>query len=500
MRLEDVKRVDVVVVGAGNAAICAALAAHDAGAKAVILEKAPESERGGNSFFTAGATRFEFNNVDELREVLDVSEEEERTVDFGTYTEENFLDDMGRITQYRCDPDLTEVLVRGSRRTLAWMKGKGVRFEPMYGRQAHKIDGKFKFFGGQVCAFWGGGAGLIDSLHAIAKKTGIPILYETGAVSLLSMDGQVCGVHAERDGHQSEIQAGAVVLACGGFESNAEMRARYLGSNWDLAKVRGTRFNMGSGISMALAAGAMPCGHWSGAHAVGWDLNAPAFGDRAVGDGFQKHSYPLGIMVNANGERFVDEGADFRNFTYAKYGLEVLKQPGMFAWQVFDAKVDPILRDEYRIRQVTKVEAATLEELAGKLDGVDGKRFLETVADYNRAVCRDIPFNSVIKDGRCTKGLRIPKSNWANTIDMSPFQAYAITCGITFTFGGVKISPKASVQSVSGKDIPGLYAAGEMVGGLFYFNYPSGTGLVSGAVFGRIAGTEAAGHSRQVRR
>lgn len=500
MQLKDVSGVDVIVVGAGNAAICAALAAHEAGAKAVVLEKAPETEKGGNSFFTAGATRFAFNNLDELREVLDVSEEEERTVDFGTYTEENFFDDMGRVTQYRCDPDLTEILVRNSRPTLAWMKSKGVRFEPMYGRQAHKVDGGFKFFGGQVCAFWGGGAGLIDSLHAIAQKIGIPILYETGAVSLLNKDGRVCGVLAEHDGRQSEIGAGAVVLACGGFESNAEMRARYLGPNWDLAKVRGTRFNMGGGISMALAMGAMPCGHWSGAHAVGWDLNAPTFGDRAVGDGFQKHSYPFGIMVNANGERFVDEGADFRNFTYAKYGLEVLKQPGMFAWQVFDAKVDSILRDEYRIRQVTKVEAASLEELAGKLEGVDKKRFLETVAEYNKAVRQDVPFNSVIKDGRGTKGLRIPKTNWANTIDTPPFQAYAITCGITFTFGGVKVSPSTAVESVSGKQIPGLYAAGEMVGGLFYFNYPSGTGLVSGAVFGRIAGTEAAGYARRPQR
>lgn len=500
MRLDDVKQVDVVVVGAGNAAVCAALAAHDGGAKVVVLETAPEAEKGGNSFFTAGATRFVFNNIDELREVLEVSEEEARSVDFGTYTEENFFDDMGRVTQYRCDPDLTEILVRNSRRTLAWMKGKGVRFEPMYGRQAHKVGGTFKFFGGQVCAFWGGGAGLVEALHALAKGAGIPILYETGAVSLLRKDGRVGGVLAAQDGQQSEIKADAVVLACGGFESNAEMRARYLGSNWDLAKVRGTRFNMGYGITMAIAAGAMPWGHWSGAHAVGWDLNAPPFGDRAVGDGFQKHSYPFGIMVNANGERFVDEGADFRNFTYAKYGLEVLKQPGMFAWQVFDAKVEPILRDEYRIRQVTKAEAASLEELAGKLEGVDKKRFLETVSEYNKAVCQDIPFNSVIKDGRCTKGLRIPKSNWANTIDTPRFQAYAITCGITFTFGGVKISPKAAVQSVAGKDIPGLYAAGEMVGGLFYFNYPSGTGLVSGAVFGRIAGSEAARYARQVKR
>jgi len=287
-----------------------------------------------------------------------------------------------------------------------------------------------------------------------------------------------------------------VVLACGGFESNAEMRARYLGPGYELAKVRGTQYNNGAGIRMALDIGAMSAGHWSGSHAVGWDRNAPQFGDRVVGDGFQKHSYIFSIMVNANGERFVDEGADFRNFTYAKYGHVVQAQPGMFAWQVFDQKVEYLLRDEYRIKQVTKVVANTLEELAGKLDGVDPKRFLATVAEYNKAVQQDVPFSPVVKDGRGTPGLRIPKTNWANTIDKPPFQAYAVACGVTFTFGGVKIAPDTNVQNVGGRNIPGLYAAGEMIGGLFYFNYPSGSGLVAGAVFGRRAGTHAAQYAR----
>jgi tricarballylate dehydrogenase len=274
------------------------------------------------------------------------------------------------------------------------------------------------------------------------------------------------------------------------------MRARYLGPGYELAKVRGTQYNNGAGIRMALDIGAMSAGHWSGAHAVGWDRNAPQFGDRAVGDGFQKHSYIFSIMVNANGERFVDEGADFRNFTYAKYGHVVQQQPGMFAWQVFDQKVEHLLRDEYRIRQVTKVTANTLQELAGKLEGVDPKAFLATVTEYNRAVQTDVPFSPVVKDGRGTTGLRIPKTNWANTIDTPPFQAYAVACGVTFTFGGVKISPDTNVQNVGGRNIPGLFAAGEMVGGLFYFNYPSGSGLVSGAVFGRRAGTSAARYAR----
>jgi tricarballylate dehydrogenase len=240
----------------------------------------------------------------------------------------------------------------------------------------------------------------------------------------------------------------------------------------------------------------MAVGNWSGCHAVGWDRNAPPFGDLAVGDGFQKHSYPFGIMVNAEGARFVDEGADFRNYTYAKYGRAVLEQTGQFAWQVFDAKVDHLLRDEYRIREVTKVEADSLDELAAKLDGVNADAFLATVRAYNDAVRTDIAFDPTVKDGRSTEGVSPRKSNWANGLDTPPYKAFAITCGITFTFGGVAITTDGAVLDSDARPIAGLFAAGEMVGDLFYINYPGGTGLTSGSVFGRIAGASAAIHAR----
>jgi tricarballylate dehydrogenase len=294
------------------------------------------------------------------------------------------------------------------------------------------------------------------------------------------------------------VRAKAVVLAAGGFQANAEMRTRYLGPLWELAKVRGTRFNTGDGIKMALAIGAMPTGNWSGGHAVGWDRNAPEFGDLSVGDNFQKHSYPLGVMINADGERFVDEGADFRNYTYAKYGRVILMQPGQFAWQVFDNKVIPMLRDEYRIKRVTKVRADTLEGLVDKLDDVDAVKALETIRTYNKAIMTDVRFDPNVKDGRGTRGLAIPKSNWANTIDEPSFEAYAVTCGLTFTFGGLKIDSNAQVIDTEGAPIPGLYAAGELVGGIFYFNYPGGTGLMNGAVFGRIAGASAGQRATQI--
>ena len=258
--------------------------------------------------------------------------------------------------------------------------------------------------------------------------------------------------------------------------------------------MRGTRFNTGAGIKMALDIGAMPYGNWSGCHAVGWDYNAPEFGDLAVGDNFQKHSYPFAIMVNADGVRFCDEGADFRNYTYAKYGRLILEQPHQFAWQIFDQQVVHLQRDEYRIRQVTKVTAETIEGLADKMAEyapVDKPTFLKTVAEYNAAVQRDIPYNPTVKDGRTTKGLEIEKTNWAMPLEKPPYEAYCTTCGVTFTFGGLRIDTDGRVLDTAQKAIPGLYAAGELVGGLFYFNYPGGTGLVSGSVFGKIAGTSA---------
>jgi tricarballylate dehydrogenase len=483
---------DVVVVGAGNAAMCAALAAREQGVGVVVLERAPEHESGGNTRFTAGAIRFAYDGVGDLRELMqDLTDEEIARTDFGAYTENQFFDDMARVTENRADPDLVELLVRRSRQTMMWLRGKGFRFVPIYGRQAFKVDGRFKFWGGLTVEAWGGGPGLVEAHKKAADANGIRIFYGARAMSLLHGDDGVHGLNVRYQGKSRALHCKAVVLAAGGFESNPEWRTRYLGPGWDLAKVRGTRFNTGDGIRMALDAGAAPCGNWSGCHAVGWDRNAPEFGDLAVGDGFQKHSYPFGIMLNANGERFVDEGADFRNYTYAKYGAVILRQPGQFAWQIFDRKVTHLLRDEYRIRQVTKITANTLEELASKLEDVNATKALESIRAYNAAIRTDIAFDPNVKDGRCTEGLAVPKSNWANVLDTPPYEAYAVSCGITFTFGGLRITTDAQVVDTDGMTMPGLYAAGELVGGLFYINYPGGAGLMSGAVFGRIAGSSA---------
>ena len=490
------QRTDVVIVGAGNAALCAALAAAEAGADVVVLEAAGKAERGGNSAYTAGAMRVTYDGVGDVRKLIpDLGTAEIESTDFGSYSFDDYFDDLARVTQYRADPDLAEILIRRSFPTLEWMRGKGVRFQPSYGRQAFKVDGRFKFWGGLAVETWGGGPGLVEALFDGAAKAGVRVIYQARARELTMESGRVTGVRATlRGGETFEVAAGAVVLASGGFEANGEMRARYLGPGWDLAKVRGSRHNMGDGIRMGLEAGAEPYGNWSGCHAVGWDMNAPAYGDLSVGDGFQKHSYPFGIMINARGERFLDEGADFRNYTYAKYGREILAQPGQFAWQIFDAKVTHLLRDEYRIREITCVQADSIANLAAKLEGVDAARLERTIAEFNQAVRNQVPFDPNVKDGRGTEGLAVAKSNWANPLDTPPYEAYGVTCGITFTFGGLHIDDAGRVLDTAQDPIPGLYAAGELVGGLFYFNYPGGTGLTSGAVFGRIAGTGAAAY------
>jgi tricarballylate dehydrogenase len=483
----------VVVIGGGNAGLCAALSAAEAGARVTLLERAPAPLRGGNTAFTAGAMRFAYAGVEDIVSLVpDLTDEQLAITDFGSYDESAFFGDLARVTKFRADPELAQTLVAQSLPTLQWMRNEGVRFAPIYGRQAFKVDGRFKFWGGLTLEAVGGGPGLVEFLSKAADRRGITTRFGARAIALETGPNGVQGVRVRTGWDEETISCDAVVLAAGGFQANTEWRTRYLGPGWDLAKVRGSSYNTGDGIRMALDIGASPAGNWSGCHAVQWDLNAPEFGDLAVGDGFQKHSYPFGVVFNANGERFIDEGADFRNYTYAMYGRRVLEQPNQVAWQVFDAKVDHLLRDEYRIREATKVTANTLEELARKLDGIDVDGFLKEVESYNSAVDQSTPFDPNVKDGRSAQGLRVPKSNWANTLDTPPYQAFAVTCGVTYTFGGLRIDGGARVLDTGLEPIPGLYAAGELVGGLFYFNYPGGSGLTNGSVFGRMAGAAAA--------
>ncbi len=485
-------RPDVIVVGGGNAGLSAAMAAQDGGAQALLLEKAPKELRGGNSYFTGGLFRFAFQGIDDIASVIhDLSEGERAMVDVGSYPTRAYYEDVMRVTEGLSDPLLLEVLVGQSLPTMQWLAGKGVRWILAMGRQSFKVDNKFKFFGNLVVEAVGGGVGLSDMEFAAAEKMGVQTVYDTKAVRLLTdRMGRVTGLTVRGPEGFQDIETSAVVLACGGFEANAEMRTRYLGAGWELAKVRGVPYNTGDGHRMALDIGALPYGHWSGAHACAWDYGAPPYGDRKITDLFQKHSYPYSVIVNIDGERFVDEGADYRNYTYAKYGREILKQPQRAAFQIFDQKTVRLQREEYRIKEVTKATADTIETLADRL-GVDRAGLVRTVREYNEA-CQPGEFNPSVLDNVHTEGITPPKSNWALPLDSPPYEGYAVTCGITFTFGGLGVDSRAQALDTEHRTIPGLYAAGEILGGLFYYNYPGGAGLMAGAVFGRRAGLSAA--------
>jgi len=263
---------DVVVVGGGNAALCAALSAAEQGAKVALLERAPEEKRGGNSKFTGGGFRMVHHGAEDIKRIVpDLSETEIARTDFGEYTSEMYLDDLGRITQYFIDPDLAETLVQNSTDTVHWLMGRGVKFLPNFGRQAYNYEGRFKFFGGVVIYANGGGAGLVESEYKAAAKHGVSVHYGARGRGLERGKNGVEAVRVLIDNTEQVIRTRSVVLACGGFEANREWRTRYLGPGWDMAKVRGTRYNTGDGIEMALAIGAQSYGQWSGCHAVAWE-------------------------------------------------------------------------------------------------------------------------------------------------------------------------------------------------------------------------------------
>ena len=487
---------DVVIVGAGNAALTAALAARENGATVLILEKAPQHEKGGNSYFTAGGFRFCYDNIEDVAtDVLtDLSEAERQQIVLPNHDRNVFYNTLMKVTRHQANEDMAWRLIDNSRPTMVWLRQHGIRFILMFGRQSFLVDGKHHFYGGVNIEAVGGGAGLVEAGLRGVRQLGCEIRYNTAATRLIQdKDRRITGLEISGPDGYETISARAIVLACGGFESNPEMRARYLGPGWDLARVRGTRHNMGDGIKMAINIGARAYGNWSGCHSVGWDISSPEYGDYEVLDNFQKHSYPWGIMVNTDGKRFVDEGEDLRNHTYVRFGREIMNQPNRTAIQIFDQKTIPLLRDEYRIRQVTKVASESIEGLARELE-ISETALKETVNEFN-AACVPGNFNPSILDGVTTEGLSPDKTNWALPINEGPFEAYLTTTGVTFTFGGLKIDHKGTVQDSSDRSIPGLFAAGELVGGLFYENYPGGSGLMAGAVYGKIAGENAAGHA-----
>ncbi|KAL1884502.1 hypothetical protein Plec18167_002092 [Paecilomyces lecythidis] len=511
---------DVLVIGGGNAGFSAAVQAAESGAKDVlIIDKCPEEWTGGNSYFTAGAYRTVHNGLEDLFPIVNnVDQVTAEKIDMSPYTAEDFMYDLNRITSGRSHPDLAKILVHDSNDAVKWLAKHGVRFQLSFNRQAYEVDGRIKFWGGMSLKTEDGGKGLIQDHRRAAEKLGVSIHFSTAAKRLVvdPETGGVTSVIVVHEGRQKEIKTKAVILTAGGFEANPRMRAQYLGPNWDMAMVRGTPYNTGECLEMAIRdASAKQAGNWSGCHSVAWDANAPAHsGDREISNQFTKSGYPLGIMVNRNGERFVDEGADMRNFTYAIFGKAILNQPGHIAFQIWDSRMTSWLRkEEYSDEVVKRITAQTVPILAQYCSeqGLQNKqRFEDTLKEYNRAVYawrkenQGAKWDPAIKDGMSTQssndGINPPKSNWALPIDLPPYLAVKVSCGITFTFGGLAVDPEtaAVISSITDAPIPGLYCAGEMLGGLFYDNYPGGSGLTAGAVFGRRAGRSAAAVAAKV--
>lgn len=493
------EKYDVIVVGSGNAALCAGISALENGAKVLMVEQAPFEEMGGNSRYTAGAMRFAYNSFDDLKPLLlDPSDERLANCEFGSYTKEKFLADLEHFNEGQPITELQQFLVDQSLSVVNWLASHNVKFVPSYARQSFVKDGKRIFWGGIAVDTEGEGDGMVQLELKEYIRLGGEIWYDCAAEKIVQAHGHVAGLQCKKEGKKTIIPCKTVVLGCGGFEANKQLRIKYLGKKWAKAKVRGTRHNLGKGIEIGTEAGAALNGFFGGCHAVPMDRYMPEYGNLDIPHverkQYRKISYLYGVMLNSKGKRFVDEGMDMRNYTYAQFGKAVLEQPHSIAYQIFDAKVADYLYAEYRVHHASFVQADTLEALIEKLPDIDKAQALKTLQDYNKAALasQHLPFDPTIKDGKKTVGLRLPKSNWATLLDTPPFKAYAVTSGITFTYGGLKVNTKGEVLQENGQPVSGLFACGEIVGGVFFHGYPGGSGLTSGAVFGRAAGRSAA--------
>jgi tricarballylate dehydrogenase len=457
---------DVLVVGGGIAGLSAAVMARQQGAQVILIEKAPREQRGGNTRFADAQMRFP-HEADE----------------FGPrdYTVDDMFDDLLRISRGRANPELVRALCENAREAADWLTALGLEWEPGYPHTA-----------GYRRSPKAGGQGLVDLLFRRFEGLGGIVAYETGAIDLLlHPDGAIAGARARGpEGLVDLFARGGTVLACGGFQANVEMRVRYLGRFADGLILRGSRYNTGEGLLMAIAAGAQPAGQWGDYHSAVLDARSPRIecGVTAL------YNYQMGIFVDREGRRFLDEGEDYRDHTYVKFSKHIVEQAGGEAWCVFDQRA--YQREEFARawRPVgPPLQSETLEGLARQM-AVPAETFLETVAAFNAAV-QPGDYDLDRLDGKRTLGIHPPKSNWALPLDTPPYLAIPVTGGITFTFGGLKCDTLARVIDTRGQVMPGLYAAGEPMGEIFYFNYPGASSVIRGCVFGRIAGAHAAGRA-----
>lgn len=463
--METISDHEVLVVGCGIGGLAAANRAAELGHDVGVLEKAPKEHRGGHTRFS-----------ESFRVPSTEADLEQRGYEFAIpdYSPDEFYEDIMKQTNGRADPELTRTLVDNAGGTVEWLTDRGVNWdmEPLN-------------VGYTVARTFFDGEELVSDLVAAAEEDGATFYYRTEARELLFDDeGCVAGIQTRTDAGLTEFRADAVVVAAGAYESSEEKRTRYYGSDYDAMKVRGSRYNTGEAIDMLIDGGAKATGQWGGAHMALIDSGAPA----VEGGANRVDGYQYGVLINNEGARFFDEGEDARAHTYAKLGRIIFEQPDHEAYIV----VDEPLKDHMRATGPSeRVSGNTVEEVLRELGCENPERGATTVTEFNRA-CDPGTFDPDSLDGNETRGVEPEKSNWALPIDDPPFYGYGVTGGITFSFGGVASDTRSRALDTVGRPLPGLYVAGNTVGGLFFDNYPGGTGLSNAAVYGKIAGEETA--------
>lgn len=455
------EKADVIVIGCGVAGLSVAASALEHNASVIILEKAPKEEAGGNNLYNdRGAFRHAHDEPDE-------------PYIYGSYSEKEYFEDIMKVTNGKADRELAWLIVKGSREVVPWLNAMGIkwtRVPHLHSERTHRF-------------VEGAGPGLLNTLLKYVEQKGGHIYYEMKAESLLrNIYGRVVGVKALGKEGFVVFLGKAIVLACGGFQANDEMLARYV-KLINKPLLRGTKYDTGDGLIMASKVGASMTGAFQDFHCASMDARAPSIG---CGTSYRIDCIPYGILVNKYGKRFLDEGEDLYTLTYAKFGRLILEQPDGIAYAIHDAKVANL----YPKPPTNPFIAETIRELALKIN-IPPEALEDTINEFNNHVIQGI-FDPNKKDGLHTEGIIPPKSNWALKIDKPPFYAYPARGGITFTFGGLKIDLNGRVLNTEDKPIPGLYATGDLIGGLFYNNYPGGTGIARNLVLGKIIGRNAA--------
>ena len=485
--LNELDKIDVLVIGAGNAGLTAAISAREYAKNVFVVEKSKKSLRGGNSSLTMNF-RFAHNSIDELLELVDNNEANQQNLSrlqkhYKSYMASKFYEDLIQISNHRAETNLCKTLSEQSLETIQWMTKKGHKWEI----KPHILSGSLPI------RIQGGGASLQDRNFEIAENMGIHILYETELLTLNLNNNKIDSLDLlYKKKSVRTISPKAIILACGSYEANPSLRKKYLGNEWEDVQLRGVPFNTGDGIVAAENIGILKNGDYAACHATPQaddldDFIYPGLNKESQSN--SRYAFNYGISVNINGKRFFDEGENLPNYLYAKVGESIIKQPESIAFQLFDSKTARFLPDSY-FNSGRHIKCNDWSQLADYLK-INKNNLIKTIEKFNASI-KPKQINLSRLDGVFTDNLDITKSNWAVRLDTPPFYGFRVRPGVTFTYGGLKINNNANLIHKNNYPVPNLFACGEIVGGIFFENYIGGSGLMSGSVFGRIAGRNAA--------